>query len=397
MTNPVSSDVCVLGGSAVRFARRRDGSSWRDWVREAGLGAIEDAGVEARDVDAVVVATESDFFSLQIAPAPVVAAELGLDRCETMRAENGGASGATAVRAAHALVASGLARCVLVVGFETVASHLGGDDVRMLYGMSFDAEIEGFAGATPVALYALSMRMHMSRHGTTAEQFATVAARNRANACANPLAHKPMRINVSDVLASPVVALPYRRLDCSLLSDGAAAVVVAGASRAPRIERPRVRIAGSGAATDCPRLGDRMRPERFDAKARAARDACAMAGVRSAADEIDCAEVYDAFSGAEVQALEALGLAPEGAGGAACEAGEFDRDGRLPVNLSGGLLGQGGAPGATGVVQAMTVQRLLEGRYFEGAQPPRPLRRGIVDTHGGVCTSAVVQVFEAVE
>ena len=122
-----------------------------------------------------------------------------------------------------------------------------------------------------------------------------------------------------------------------------------------------------------------------------------MAGVRRPADEIDCAEIYDAFSGAEIQALEALGLAPEGAGGPAFEAGEFDRDGRLAVNLSGGLLGQGGAPGATGVVQAMTVQRLLEGRYFDGAQPTRALRRGIVDTHGGVCTSAVVQVFEAVE
>ena len=393
----MSSDVYVLGGSAVRFARRRDGSMWRDWVREAGLGALADADIEARDVDAVVVATESDFFSLQIAPAPIVAAELGLGGCETMRTESGGASGAAAVRVAHALVAARLARCVLVVGFETVASHLGGDDVRMLYGMSFDAEVEGFAGVTPTALYALSMRMHIARHGTTAEQLAAVAVGNRANACANPLAHKPMRITVADVLASPVVASPYRRLDCSLLSDGAAAVVVARRSRAPRIERPRVRIAGSGAATDHPRLGDRARPDRFDAKTRAAHDAYAMAGVRVPAEEIDCAEVYDAFSGAQIQAIEALGLAPEGAGGAACEAGEFDREGRIAINLSGGLLGQGGAPGATGVVQAMTVQRLLEGRYFDGAQPRRALRRGIVDTHGGVCTSAVVQVFEAME
>ena len=122
-----------------------------------------------------------------------------------------------------------------------------------------------------------------------------------------------------------------------------------------------------------------------------------MAGVRTPAEEIDCAEIYDAFSGAQVKAVEALGLAPEGAGGAACEAGEFDPGGRIPVNLSGGLLGQGGAPGATGVVQTMTVQRLLEGRYFDDAQPQRTLRRGIVDTHGGVCTSAVVQVFETTE
>ncbi len=122
-----------------------------------------------------------------------------------------------------------------------------------------------------------------------------------------------------------------------------------------------------------------------------------MAGIRDPAAQVDCAEVYDAFSGAQIQAVEALGIAPEGAGGAACEAGEFDREGRIPVNLSGGLLGQGGAPGATGVVQAMTVQRLLEGRYFVDAQPRRALRRGIVDTHGGVGTSAVVQVFETTE
>ena len=390
------SDVYVLGGSAVRFARRRDGSTWRDWVREAGFGAMEDAGIEARDVDAVVVATESDVFSLQFAPAPVVAAELGLDRCGTMRAENGGASGAVAVRTAHALVAAELARCVLVVGYDAVASHLRGDDVRTLYGMSFDAEVEGFAGVTPVALYALSIRMHMARHGTTVAQCAAVAVANRANACANPLAHKPMRIEVADVLTSPVVASPYRRLDCSLVSDGAAALVVAHPSRAPGIDRPRVRIAGSGAATDCPRLGDRVRPDRFDAKARAAHAACAMAGIRTPTDEIDCAEVYDAFSGAQIQAVEALGLVNEGGGGPACASGEFGRDGRIPINLSGGLLGQGGAPGATGVVQAMTVQRLLEGRYFDDAQPRRTLRRGIVDTHGGVCTGAVVQVFEAV-
>ena len=122
-----------------------------------------------------------------------------------------------------------------------------------------------------------------------------------------------------------------------------------------------------------------------------------MAGVRVPAEEIDCAEVYDAFSGAQIQAVEALGFAPEGAGGVACEADEFGPEGRIPVNLSGGLLGQGGAPGATGVVQAMTVQRLLEGRYFDAAQPRRTLRRAIVDTHGGVCTSAVVQVFETTE
>lgn len=392
-----SQDVLLLGGGLIPFGRYRDGSGWRDWVRAAAAAALEDSGLEVKDIDALVVACESDFLSLQVNPAPVVAADVGLAACSAMRVEGGGASGALAVRAGLMHVLSGLAQRVLVVGFEDTASHLAGEDVRLVYSLSFDAEVDGFAGASSASLYALSIAEHMALHGTTEAQMAAVSVKNRRNARHNPVAHKPMDIAIEDVLASPAISTPYKLLDCSLLSDGAAAVVLSRATDAPRTGRARVRIAGTGAAVDAARLGDRRERHRFAAKTVAARRAYAMAGIGDPAREVDVAEVYDAFSGAEIQGLEALGLVAEGAGGPAVAGGEFALDGRLPVNLSGGLMGQGGAPGAVGIAQALAVERLLTGRYWPGAQPRRDLRRGLVDTHGGVATVSVVHVLERVE
>lgn len=384
----------ILGGSMSAFARRRDGSGWRDWVCEVARDALADAGLEAKDVDALVVACESEVMALQLTPGSIIVDDLGLTPREVVRVESGGASGASAVRHAFMHIASGLARRVLVVGFEQAASHLSGDDVRLLYGLSFDADLEGIAGVTATALYALSMNLHMQRHGTTREQMAHVSVKNHGNARCNPLAHKPMAIRVGDVLASPVVSTPYRRLDCSPLSDGAAAIVIAAPGHGPRSGGPRVRIAGSGCATDHARLGDRAEPHRFAAKARAAADAYDMAGVVSPAEDIHVAEIYDAFTGAEIQSVEALGLARDGEAGPAMAAGDFDAGGRLPVNLSGGLIGQGGAPGASGIAQTLAVDRILRGAYWPGVQPSRELRRGVVDTHGGICTTSVVHVLE---
>jgi acetyl-CoA C-acetyltransferase len=376
----------ILGGNAVAFGRYRDGTGWRDWVRRAGAAALADAGIGADRVDSLVVASESDFFSLQLTPAGVVAHELGLGSVAAIRVEGGGASGALAVRAAVAQVLSGQARVVLVVGFEQTASHLAADDVRLLYALSFDADLEGMAGASAASLYALSMQLHMARYGTTREQMARVSVKNHGNACDNPLAHKPMRLDVQDVLSSPLVSEPYRRLDCSLISDGAAALVIAHPGVADGAVS-RTRIAGSGCASDHLHLGDRSEPHRFAAKSAAARAAYGDAGIVDAARQIQVAEVYDAFTGAELQSLEALGLCAEGEAGPAVAEGRFDVDGATAVNPSGGLIGQGGAPGATGVMQVLGLHRALHAPY-------RAWQRGLAEAHGGVCTLSVVHVLE---
>ncbi len=393
MTN--SAEVVVAGCGATAFGAFRDGSTPRDWVLRCAREALDDAGLEPAAVDAVVVGSESDFFSLQLAPGALLTDEIGLVPCPVMRVEMGGGTGGAAVRAGFMHIRSGLHRCVLVIGFEHAASHLSGDDMRMLYGLSFDADIDGMAGATAANLYALSMAEHMRVHGTTEAQLAAVSVKNHGNARANPGAHKPMAISVADVLASRPVSTPYKLLDCSIISDGAAAVVLTAAGMPHDRARPRVLVTGSGCASDHVRLGDRAEPHRFRSKERSGRAACAMAGITEPARQIDVAEIYDAFTGAELQGIEALGLAPEGQAGAALEAGEFDRNGRLPVNLSGGLIGQGGAPGATGVMQIVTLTRLLQGRYWPGLQPQRRPATALADAHGGIATVSFTHVLEA--
>ncbi len=385
----------ILGGGGGPFCRFSDGSDWRDWVRWAGSDALADAELAAADIDSLIVASETDFFSLQVNPGPVVADELGLTGIPTVRVEAGGGSGGAALRAGFAQIMSGLARRVLIVGFEAAASHLSGPDVQLIYGLSFDAEVDGMAGATAVSLYALSMSMHMRALGTTAPQMAAVSVKNHGNAKNNPNAHKPMDLTIEDVLDSPPVSTPYRRLDCSLLSDGAAAIVLAHPDHAPAPTRQRSRITGSGAATDHARLGDRRQPHVFEAKARAARDAYGMAGIANAGAEIQVAEVYDAFTGAELQGLEALGLADPGSAGPAMLDGAFNADGGLPVNLSGGLIGQGGAPGAVGIMQAVNMDQILTGRSAMAGD--LDLRCGVIDAHGGICTSSAVHVIERME
>lgn len=394
MKTTTQSWPLVIGGGVYPFGRHRDGSHWRDWVRAAGVDALADAGLAPADIDAVVVASETDFLSLQVNPGPVVLAELGLAGRPVIRVEGGGASGGLALRAALAEIMSGFSKRVLVIGFDAAAGHLDAAQVQLIYGLSFDAELDGMAGATAVSLYALSISEYMARHGVTPAQLAPVSVKNHANAEGNPWAHKPLRITVDDVLASPMIASPYRKLDCSLASDGAAALVLAHPDAAPGSSRIRSRIVGSGVGSDFPRLGDRPERHVFAAKSRAAAAAFAMAGIDDPAAAFDVAEVYDAFTGAELQSLEALGLAMDGAAARALADGDFDPDGRLPVNLSGGLIGQGGPPGAVGIAQAVTMDRLLGGRYHHAGGE---FRRGLVDAHGGICTVAAVHVMERVE
>lgn len=387
----------VAGGGLSRFARSRDGSTWRDRAPAAARTALAEAGLAHTDIDALVVATESDIVSLQVNPATVIASEIGLKGAAVMRVEGGGASGGLAVRAGVLHVLSGLHRRVLVVGFDDAASRLDALSVGLVYGLSFDAEIEGFAGATATALYALSITEHMARTGLTEAEMAVVAVKNRGNARANPNAHRPMQLTVPEVLASPPVSTPYKRLDCSPLSDGAAAIVLARPENLPVRQGPRARIVASTAANDHVRLGDRAERHRFAAKATAARTAYAQANIKDPVREFDVAEVYDAYTGAEIQALEALGLVADGEGGVAATSGALMCDGRLPVNLSGGLLGQGSAPGATGIAQVATLARLLKGTYHAGLQPARILRRGLADTHGGIATVCTVHILEREE
>jgi acetyl-CoA C-acetyltransferase len=382
--------VAVAGACVIPFGRRRDGSGLRDWAQAALQGALDDAGMDLGDIDALVLANETDAFTLQLNPATMLAQHLGLAGVAALRVEGGGASGQLAVQAGAARVLAGLSRAVAVVGADAAASALPGDTVRLLYGRSFDALADAPTGLTATQMYALSWQCFAAARGLGDDDLARVTIAHRAQAQANPAAHLARAHTRADIDASPLIASPYRRLHCSPLSDGAAAVILTAPDRLPGARRMAARIVGMGAATDRA-LGARGDPGAFAAKTAAMQRACAMAGLAPA--DIGLAEVYDAYAGAALQALAALGLST--APGRDLAEGRFACGGGLPVNLSGGLMGQGAAPGATGVAQVAACAQLLEGRYHPGAQPARVPRHALADTHGGICSNAAVTLLGA--
>ncbi|MEM9107612.1 MAG: thiolase family protein [Pseudomonadota bacterium] len=386
--------VLVAGTGMTAFRRRKDGSGFRDWAGQAFHAALASAELERSDIDALVVASESDFFSLQLNPASVLADDFGLTGVGCQRVEGGGATGQLAIHAAAAMVLAGTVRRVAVVGFEASASYLDATDVSMLYGFSFDAWTDGMTGVSATALYALSAKLFMERNNVELADLARISVQNRANACGNPDAHLPLDISEADVAASPMISDPYRRLDCSPLSDGAAAVILAAPDAVPAGRQGAASIIGMGAANDRLRLGDREDPGYFAGKRAAAQKAYMMAGLDRPARQIELAEVYDSYAGAQLQAIEALGLSEDFL--AEHRSGAFVSGGRLPVNLSGGLMGQGAPVGATGVAQVIACARQIEGTYHEGLQLESPPRLAVADTHGGVATTCAVTVLARV-
>lgn len=385
--------VLVAGYAQTPFNRRKDGSGFRDWVRDAFEPALALADIDRSDIDGLVVSSESDFYSLQLNPASVIADDLGLTSAACQRVEGGGASGQLAVHAGVTVIRAGQAKRVAVVGFEASASFLDAPSMIELLGYSFDAWTEGMTGVTSTALYALSAKLFMARTGATVEDFAQISVTNHGNALKNPDAHLPMELTVQEVRGSPAIADPYCRLDCSPLSDGAAVLILAAEDAAPASRNSASRIAGIGSASDRVRLGDRDDPGFFAAKRLAAKRAYEQADITAPESEIGLAELYDSYSGAQLQSVEALGLSTDVI--ADHRASRFVFDGDLPINTSGGLLGRGAPIGATGVAQTAICAAQLEGRYHPGLQLANPPRYALADTHGGIATTCAVTVLQA--
>ena len=397
--------VVLVGGAMTKFASDRSDCSVRDLVVEAVLATVTDAGVDLAEVEQGLTSYESDHFNRQMTLGAILHDHIGMTPKPNLRVEGGGATGALALRTAFAYVKSGLCDSIIVYGGETNGKSVSSATAQQLFALSSDADWEMMVGGSYTAYYAAMIREHMRLYGTTARQCAHIAVKNRANARFNLLAQRPMTLTIDDVLASPPVAEPYRLLDCSLLSDGAAALILATPEWAQTHsthwgQRPSVLFAATGCGTDTMRLGDRPFPypglAHFRGKREAARQAYAMAGIRDPLHEIDVAELYDSYSGVEIQAYEELGFCPYGQGGPAAVSGQFDLDGVLPVNTSGGLLGRGAPVGATGIAQALEIMVQLRGeadvrRQVAGA------RTGLTDTHAGTGTHCVVNIFRRLE
>lgn len=395
----MSTEVLVVGVGMTEFSGHHVDRSIDDLVFEAARTALRDAGAEISAITAIVAAYESDHFIGRMSAGVAWNHLIGAVGLPVVRVEGGGATGALAIQAAHARIAAGVSEAVLVVGGETNGKAVNTETAQRILGLSADTTWETPIVGTFAALYALSITAHMRLYGTRSEHFAHIAVKNRRNAANNPLAHRGMHITVEDVLASRPVADPYRLLDCSLLSDGAAAVLLAtpdwarSHSRTAK-DRPPVTLAGTGSASDAPRIADRN-PEglaHFAAKRAAAAVAYRMGGIDDPRAQVDVAEIYDSFTGAELQAYGDLGFCEPNEAGSASIDGRFDLGGLIPVNTSGGLLGRGSAVGATGIAQAVEIVNQLRGEV-EGARAVEDARVGLTDTHAGVASLAAVNIF----
>jgi acetyl-CoA C-acetyltransferase len=219
-----------------------------------------------------------------------------------------------------------------------VAHNKGSESVMpLITNAMFDPIYERFLGIEGITSAALQARAYMDRYGASEEQFAAVSVKNHGNASKNPVAQLPLKITVDDVMASPYIADPLKLLDCSPVSDGASAVIIASAGRAKGIGAKPVWIKGIGYNCDAFHLGDRDL-SKVDALEAAAKKAYREAGIVDPAKEVDLFEVYDGFSYMELMWLEGLGLCGRGKAGRMTEAGDTALGGRKPVNASGGCM-----------------------------------------------------------
>ncbi len=380
--------VAVIGVGLTKFGEHWDTSFSRLFV-EAGARAIEDAGIDGGDIDAIYVGNMSGGrFIDQEHISALIADHAGLNPVSSTRVEAACASGGLALRSAAMAILSGMHDIVVAGGVEKMTDVLTERTTQTL-ATAADQEWEAFLGMTFPGLYAVIARRHMYEFGTTREQLAMVSVKNHGNAIHNPYAQFHRKITVEDVLNSAMVADPLRLLDCSPITDGAACVILASEEKAKEFTDSPVYITGSGQASSTISLHDRERITVIDSTVNAGKEAYKRANVE--AKDIQVAEVHDAFTIGEILAIEGLGFVELGRGGPATEEGITQIGGKIPVNTSGGLKAKGHPVGATGVAQAVEIVLQLRGEA-EARQVDADI--GLTHNVGGSGGTAVVHIFE---
>jgi len=377
--------VSVIGSAVTPFGELWD-VSLRQMATEASISALDDANIDPTNIDAIFVANMMGSKSAgQSHLGSLIASELGIS-VDSTRVEAACASGGLAFLRATESILSGRHKVVLVVGAEKM-TDLGGSDVSSALMEAGDEEWESAQGATFAGLYALIARSYMQEYQAKEEEFALVAVKNHYHASLNPNAHFRNVITVDDVMKSSMVATPMKLLDCSPISDGAAAVVLADSSLFNN--KRQVYLMGSGAATDTLSLAERESFTSLKAAQNAAKVAYKEAGISPM--DVDFAEVHDCFSIAEILAMEDLGFYNKGQTIKALKKKETTLGGKLPINLSGGLKGCGHPVGATGIKQIVEVTKQLLGesdkRQADG------LKIGLTHNIGGSGATCVVNIF----
>lgn len=448
--------VFALSGGVSKFSKARPDKTFQAVVKEAYDYAIADLALDfptfTSVVDGSVASYFSDHFSRQLMAGIMAQDYLGLCPKPSHRVEGGGATGGLCFQEAWKSIASGHMDICVAYGFETM-SHVetwkGNEFIALASDVSWDYPVGGFYSG----YYAMMVTRHMKEFGTTVEQMAHVSVKNHINAYYNPYAQKRNRYSIEDVRSAPMVAWPLTRLDICVMSDGAAATILASEDGIKRLEeagaqitRPLVRVSGIGRGTDAMRMSDRphvdydtfirdyaTEQERssddtlsyykklwdqgtrypgvhsFRAGRTAGNMAYKHAGVADPLNEIDFIELHDAYTSSEIQTYEDLGLCRYGEGGAFAASGKAHTPGIdygiklkdkpvCPVNPSGGLIACGHPVGATGLMQAVfaiwQLQSTINKHFDDDKLQIQDCRRGAIHSHAGTGTYVTVSILE---
>ena len=356
--------------------------------------ALLDAGVGPEDIDLITVGVFGAGLARQTFDAALVGAGTPeLTRVPAVRTENACATGSAAVFTALDAVSSGRVRAALVVGAEKMTAISSAEVGAALLGgchMATEAVYGSFPG-----VFAELTRRYTERYGDPRTALARIAAKNHRNGVDNPFAHVRKDFGVefcaTESERNPMVAAPLLRTDCSMISDGAAALVVAAPDIA-RQARRAVRWLGRSHANDAMAIDARRDALALDGGRRAFLGALDEAGLKLT--DLDLLETHDCFTIAELLQYEAFGLAEPGKAATVLEAGATERDGSLPVNVSGGLKAKGHPIGATGVSQHVMTAMQLVGEA--GAMQLPRVDRAAVFNMGGSGVANYASVLEAV-
>ena len=380
--------VAIVGIGHSKFGKRTD-VNIGELAFESIKQAVDDAGVDRKDISNVVVGSAGGWYEESL-PAVVVDEYAGLSGAGTMRVEAACASGSAALKAAYNGIISGEGDVAMAVGVEKMTEVDSPTSIELIgRAGSYMWEFENY-GMTFPAYYALYAVAHMHRFGTTEEDMSRVSVKAHHYGALNPLAQFQKEITLEKAMGSQVVSWPLKLYDACPLSDGSAAVVLASEDVAKKLTDTPVWIKGVGYSSDTANLSRREDYVGLRAASEAARKAYGMAKVGPG--DIDVATAHDCFTIAELMAYEDLGFCKKGEGAKMIREGETELGGRIPVNLDGGLKAKGHPIGATGVSLAVEITKQLRG---EAGRRQAPIRRGLGLVHniGGTGHYAYVTVL----
>jgi acetyl-CoA C-acetyltransferase len=365
-------NVAIVGGGITKFGVRE--ASWRDLVQEAGKSAFEDIPeLDRKDVDSLFVgASQPERWIYQTHVAPLVAELLGIDVKRVIsRTEVACASGQSAIRYAWLSIATGLSDIAMVVGVEKMNTKFMNISQTCMVNVG-NREFDGVNGFTAPPFFAMVAQRHMHRYGTTKEQMALVRVKNAKYGSMNPYAQFQKEVTVEKVMGSRMISPPLTLLDCSAITDGAVAIVLACEDIAKKLtDTPTWIACGVQVVEHAHTVNQMGELSEWLALRKAGKELYRMAKISP--KDVDIAEVHDCFTISEIIEYEELGFCGKGEGGRFIEEGQSYIGGEVAVNPGGGLLSNGHPLGATGVRQAWEVMMQFrgdvpKGRYVDNAE-----------------------------